>query len=223
MKWAMVLVGTAVVATVVVVGAVVVITQEDNPTSANIAYEPTTAPESTTADESTTTTAPTTTTEPPTTTLPGEVPDLSGRWHGTKVVGGQTEEGTVLISQTGMTFVMEFSDGFKCRPADACEFDGTVGMLSDPDSGDSMYVWMASNAGSAGDDGGTYESSFGIQSFSDTYPEGDDSDELPESVDILTKEGVDTSGFYVGFGQSIFRGEGQEITWDGYLLLTPLG
>jgi len=220
MKWAMVLVGTAVVATVVVVGAVVVITQEDNPTSASAAYEPTTAPEPTTADESTTTTASTTTTESPTTTLPEEVPDLSGVWHGTKVVGGQTEEGTVLISQKGMTFTLEFSEGFECRPADACEFDGTVGMASDPDSGDLFYVWMASNSGRADDDGGTYESSFGITSFSDAYPEGDSS-ELPASVDPSTGEEVDTSDFYVGIGQSVYSGGGQTMEWDGYLLLQP--
>lgn len=222
MKWAMVLVGTTVVATIVVVGAVVVITQEDKPATATAAYQSTTAPESTTADESTTTTASTATTEPTTTTQSQEVPDLSGVWHATKIVGGQTEEGTVLISQAGTTFTLEFSDGFRCQPAAACEFDGTVGMLSDPDSGELTYVWMASNGGSADDEGGTYETSFGIQAYSDTYPEGDDTG-LPATVDPSTGGEVDTSGFYVGFGQSIYRADGEEMEWDGYLLLMPSG
>lgn len=176
--------------------------------------------DTTAVEESTTTAEPATTTQPPTTTQPEEVPDLSGIWNGTKIVGGKTETGTVLISQSGLTFTLEFSDGFECRPADACDFDGTVGMVSDPESGELTYVWMASNAGSVGDDGGTYESSFGIQSFADAYPEDDDP-ELPASVDILSGGEVDTSDYYVGFGQSIFRGEGQEMEWEGYLLLQP--
>ncbi len=206
MKWAMVMVGVLVLSMC----------------SSTESAAPPTGDESTdttVVEESTTSTEPTTTTEPPTTTQPEEVPDLSGVWHGTKVVGGQTEEGTVLISQAGMTFTMEFSDGFECRPADACEFDGTVGMASDPESGELTYVWMASNAGSVAD-GGTYESSFGLQSFSDTYPEGDDP-ELPASVDPVTGEEPDTSGMYVGFGTSIFRGGGEEMEWETYLLLQP--
>jgi len=208
MKWAMVLVGILVLSMC----------------SSSESVDTTTAEDAEITATSTSTSASTTTTTIlgggglPTTEPPTDVPDLSGAWQGTKVVGGQTEEGTVLISQTGMTFTLEFSDGFSCRPADACEFDGTVGMLSDPDSGDLTYVWMASNAGSVGDDGGTYESSFGIQSFSDSYPEGDDS-ELPASVDLLTGGDVDTSDYYVGFGDSTFRGDGEEMGWETYLLL----
>ncbi|MEA2009286.1 MAG: hypothetical protein U9N78_01120, partial [Actinomycetota bacterium] len=187
MKWAMVLVGTAVVATIVVVGAVVVITQEDKPATATAAYQSTTAPESTTADESTTTTASTATTEPTTTTQSQEVPDLSGVWHATKTMGGQPEEGTVLISQTGMTFTLSFSDGFECRPADACEFDGVVEVLEN-DDGETMYVWMASNSGVADDKGGTYETFFGLQPFS-AYDGPDDAIPL---VDINTGEEKDT-------------------------------
>lgn len=206
MKWAMVMVGVLVLSTC----------------SSTESAEPPTGDEPTgtiVVEESTTSTEPTTTTEPPTTAQPEEVPDLSGIWDGTKIVGGRTERGTVLISQTGMTFTLSFSEGFECDPADACEFDGTVAVLSDPDSGDLTYLWMASNAGSVAD-GGTYESSFGLQSFSDTYPEGDDP-ELPASVDPLTGEEPDTSDMYVGIGQSIFRGEGLEMEWETYLLLQP--
>ena len=219
MKWAMVLVGTAVVATVVVVGVVVVIAQEDNPTSANAAYQPTTAPEPTTADESTTTTASTTTTESPTTTQPEEVPDLSGVWHGTKQIGGQPEEGTVLISQTGLTFTLSFSDGFKCRPADACEFFGTVEILEN-DYGETMYMWMARNGGVADDEGGTYETFFGLQPFS-AYD--GDPDVVP-MIDLVTGEPVDTSGFYFGPGQSVYHHPPDpDIEWEGTFLLEPLG
>ena len=128
----------------------------------------------------------------------------------------------MLISQAGSSFTLSFSDGFECRPADACEFDGTVGISFDPESDEAIYVWMASNSGRADDKGGTYETSFGITSLSDAYPEGDSS-ELPAPVDPSTKQEVDTSGFYVGIGQSVYRGGGQTMAWDGYLLLRPSG
>ena len=231
MKWAMVLAGILVLSMC---------------SSTKSAAPPTgDEPASTTvAEESTTTTSTsTTTTEPPTTTPPEEAPDLSGDWQGTKVAGGKTEEGTVTISQTGLTFTLSFSDGFECRPADSCKFYGTVEVLEN-DDGDTMYLWLANNGGSAGTDGGTYETFFGLQAYSDVYPEDDGSElpasvdivtgeevvvsggegddyELPETVDILTKEGVDTSGFFLGIGQSVFRGGGQEKEWEIYVLLRP--
>ncbi len=188
----------------------------DEPTGATVAEE------STTTSSFTTTSTSTTTTVPPSTMLPEGPPDLSGIWDATKIVGGKTEEGTVLISQAGSSFTLSFSDGFECRPADACEFDGTVSAISDPESGEMMYVWMASNSGRADDEGGTFETSFGIMSFSDTYPEGDSS-ELPATIDPSTKQEVDTSDFYIGLGQSVYRGGGQTMVWDGYLLLMPSG
>jgi hypothetical protein len=187
---------------------------------------PPTDDESTTTsvvDESTTTTEPTTTTESPTTTLPEEVPDLSGIWIGQKTIGGQTEEGTVLISQTEMTFTLSFSEGFECRPADACEFDGTVETLVNDDGTIEGYVWMASNGGPADDEGGTYESFFGLQPFS-AYEGPDDSD-VDEIVDPVTREPVDTSDWYMGIGESVYHPPppDPDMVWDGSLLLKPSG
>jgi hypothetical protein len=187
---------------------------------------PPTDDESTTTsvvDESTTTTEPTTTTESPTTTLPDEVPDLSGIWIGQKTIGGQTEEGTVLISQTEMTFTLSFSEGFECRPADACEFDGTVETLVNDDGTIEGYVWMASNGGPADDEGGTYESFFGLQPFS--AHEGPDDSDVDEIVDPVTREPVDTSDWYMGIGESVYHPPppDPDMVWDGSLLLKPSG
>lgn len=207
MKWAMVLVG-------VLVLSMCSSTKSAAPPTGD---EPT---DTTVVEESTTSTEPTTTTEPPTTTQPEEVPDLSGIWDGTKTVGGQTERGTVLISQTGMTFTLEFSDGFDCRPADACEFDGTVETLVN-DDGDTTYVWMASNAGRADDEGGTYESFFGFQPFS-AYDGPTDEIAL---VDLNTGEPMDTSGWYMGVGQSIYHPPppDPDMEWDTHVVLMPFG
>ena len=86
--------------------------------------------------------------------------DLTGTWNGTLTesltsgVCGENspQTGTVLIVQNGTAITIQFSSGFTCSPAEACEFTGTV-------DGDTV---SASNGGVADDSGGTYTSSFSL-------------------------------------------------------------
>ncbi|MCL1598758.1 MAG: hypothetical protein M3094_06220 [Actinomycetia bacterium] len=120
-----------------------------------------------------------------------------------------------------MTFTLSFSEGFKCRPADACEFDGTVETLVN-DDGDTIYVWMARNSGRADDEGGTYETFFGLQPFS-VY-DGPADTALP-LADLVTGEPIDTSSWYMGVGQSVYHPPppDPDMVWDGHLVLMPSG
>jgi hypothetical protein len=178
---------------------------------------PTTTPPTTSGSPTTATDEPAAATDLPTTTQPSAVPDLSGVWHATKVVSGRTEQGTVLISQSGMAFTLSFAEGFQCQPADACEFSGTVEALKNDDGTTSGYVWMASNGGPADDDGGTYESFFGLQPAS-AYG----LDEDVPTVDLVTGENVDLSHAYMGDGESRYHHPGYpDMVWATQLWIYP--
>lgn len=91
--------------------------------------------------------------------------NLTGIWDGILthelVEGGcpptPTQQGTVLIEQTGSAFTMEFSDGFDCSPLEACDFTGTVEGMN----------YSATNGGIADNAGGTYTTSLTLTAMSD--------------------------------------------------------
>jgi hypothetical protein len=202
MKWTMVLVGVLVLS----------MCSSAKSTDPTVGDEPTTA---TIADESTTTTEPPTTTASTSTTQPEVVPDLSGVWSGEKWVDGQIETGTVLISQVGMTFTLSFSEGFRCQPDHACEFDGTVETLTNDDGTVAGYVWMAANSGVADKEGGTYESFFGLQPASDA-PDTDLTG--PANVDLVSGEEKEPVDMYMGDGESIYHHPPDpDMNWSTYL------
>ena len=165
------------------------------------------SPETTVTKESSTTALAeetTTTTEAPTTTQPVDVPDLSGVWDAELLVRGQPQRGTVLISQVGMAFNLLFSEGFDCRPADACESDGTVKAIED-EGAVVGYHWSAANEGVADDEGGTYEAWFLLQQAFDL-----ETDEL--IVDV-----------FEGSGESAYRHPEGDTEWGTYLTITRRG
>lgn len=148
----------------------------------------------------------TTVTSEPSTSVPDDmVPDLSGIWDG--VLSGQTrpQSGTVLISQSESAFTLQFSEGFECQPAEACDFDGIVETIEDEDGVVVGYSWMAANSGVADDEGGTFESQFRLQQAID-----------PE--DLATIPDV-----YEGPGHSEYHGPSGDIAWDTYVVLTRRG
>ncbi len=91
--------------------------------------------------------------------------DLTGIWNGLlshELVEGPcpstpTQEGTVLIEQTGSTFTMQLSEGFDCDPLEACDFAGTVDGMN----------YSATNGGIADDEGGTYTTTLNMTAISD--------------------------------------------------------
>ena len=165
------------------------------PGSSTTAVSPSTT--STTAPQETTVTS-----EPPTTLPTGEVPDLSGVWDGELTGETQPQSGTVLISQGGMAFSLQFSEGFECRPADACDFDGVVETVEDEDGVVVGYSWLAGNTGVADDEGGTFESQFRLA-------QAIDPEDLAPIPDV-----------YEGAGHSEYHHpSGQEIAWDTYVII----
>ena len=215
MKWAMVMVGILVLS---MCGS----TKSAAPPTGDDPASTTVAEESTTTTASTTTTEPTTKTEPPTTTLLEEPPDLSGIWDATlyttvawgdkHCTANAVQEGTVLISQAGMTFDMEFSDGFKCRPASACEFEGTLDWM-DSETG-FCWTWTANNGG-APDEEGTY---FSHISFSaDVEPV--EIDGGVESVPLVDYPS-NFPPLLFGSGMSQYESEDFECGWATQLFLT---
>jgi hypothetical protein len=138
----------------------------------------------------------------PSTTLPTvEVPDLSGVWDGELTGETQPQSGTVLISQDGMAFSLQFSEGFDCRPDDACDFDGVVEPVEDEDGVVVGYSWLAGNAGVADDEGGTYESQFRLAQAID-----------PEDATLIPD-------VYEGAGHSEYHHPSGEIAWDTYVII----
>ena len=91
--------------------------------------------------------------------------DLTGIWNGLlthELVEGPcpptpTQQGTVLIEQTGSTFTMQFDEGFDCNPAEACDFAGTVDGVN----------YAATNGGIADSEGGTYTTTLNMTAISD--------------------------------------------------------
>lgn len=94
--------------------------------------------------------------------------NLTGIWEGVlthEAVEGECpptpgQQGTVLISQEGTSFTMEFDEGFDCDPIEACAFTGEVSGLE----------FTASNGGVITSDGGTYTTTMTLAAAS---PEGD--------------------------------------------------
>lgn len=96
--------------------------------------------------------------------------NLTGIWNGIlshELVEGPcpatpTQQGTVLLEQTGSTFTMQFDEGFTCSPAGACDFTGTV-------EGENF---TASNGGIADNEGGQYTTTLAMNAMSDESVQG---------------------------------------------------
>ncbi len=90
--------------------------------------------------------------------------DWTGAWSCSKTsrsTGGMcppapSEKGTCTIAQSGEGITLTFSEGFRCRPAEACILEGSM----------SGATLKAKNSGSADSEGGVYASSVEITASS---------------------------------------------------------